>query len=87
MNTSHGLPTQAVFGFIRMLLKLLKDARPSHIAIVFDSPSGLFATPVRRLQGESQRGAQRSHRADSVYSIGAVAAFRIKSLDDRRLRS
>ena len=44
MNTSHGLPTQAVYGFIRMLLKLLKDARPSHIAIVFDSPKRTFAT-------------------------------------------
>jgi len=36
MNTSHGLPTQAVYGFIRMLLKLLKDVRPSHIATARD---------------------------------------------------
>ena len=53
MNTSHGLPTQAVYGFIRMLLKLLKDVRPSHIAIVFDSPEKNFPRrPVRRLQGQ-----------------------------------
>ncbi len=39
LNNSRGLPTNATFGFIRMLLKLLKDVRPSHIAIVFD-PSG-----------------------------------------------
>src|SRR6266849_8494815 len=42
MNTSRGLPTNATFGFIRMLLKLLKDARPSHIAIVFDPPGKTF---------------------------------------------
>src|SRR5258708_16612254 len=42
MNTSHGLPTNATYGFIRMLLKLLKDARPTHIAIVFDSPKRTF---------------------------------------------
>jgi DNA polymerase I len=39
LNNSRGLPTNATFGFIRMLLKLLKDVHPSHIAIVFD-PSG-----------------------------------------------
>src|ERR1700757_4432155 len=42
MNTSRGMPTNAIFGFIRMLLKLLKDARPSHLAIVFDSPKRTF---------------------------------------------
>jgi len=42
MNTSRGLPTNATYGFIRMLMKLLKDARPTHIAIVFDSPKRTF---------------------------------------------
>jgi DNA polymerase-1 len=36
LNNSRGLPTNATYGFIRMLLKLLKDARPTHIAVVFD---------------------------------------------------
>ena len=42
LNNSRGLPTNATFGFIRMLLKLLKDAHPSHIAIVFDAPGKTF---------------------------------------------
>ncbi|MGH7918295.1 MAG: 5'-3' exonuclease, partial [Candidatus Binataceae bacterium] len=42
LNNSRGLPTNASFGFIRMLLKLLKDARPSHIAVVFDSVKKTF---------------------------------------------
>src|SRR5207237_3009360 len=42
LNNSRGMPTNAVFGFTRMLVKLLKDARPTHIAIVFDSPRRTF---------------------------------------------
>jgi len=42
LNNSRGLPTNATFGFIRMLLKLLKDTRPSHLAIVFDPPGKTF---------------------------------------------
>jgi DNA polymerase-1 len=42
LNNSHGLPTNATYGFIRMLLKLLKEARPTHIAVVFDSARKTF---------------------------------------------
>ncbi len=28
LSTSQGVPTNAVFGFTQMLLKVLKDARP-----------------------------------------------------------
>ncbi len=42
LTTSRGMPTNAVYGFTRMLVKLLKDARPSHIAVVFDSPKKGF---------------------------------------------
>src|SRR5437879_13594810 len=42
LNNSRGLPTNATYGFIRMLLKLLKEARPSHIAVVFDSARKTF---------------------------------------------
>lgn len=36
--TSKGLPTNAVFGFSRMLLALLQENRPDHLAVVFDPP-------------------------------------------------
>ena len=71
MNTSHGLPTNAVYGFVRMLFKLLKDSRPSHVAVVFDSPRQDFSRrSVRVLQGQSARDAERSEPADSLYLSG-----------------
>jgi DNA polymerase-1 len=42
LNNSRGLPTNATYGFIRMLLKLLKEARPTHIAVIFDSALKTF---------------------------------------------
>ena len=80
LNNSRGLPTNATFGFIRMLLKLLKDAHPSHIAIVFD-PSGktfrddLFQDyKANRIAMPSDLGAQ------IPFIHRAVDAFRIRRL-------
>jgi ribonuclease HI len=36
--TSAGMPTNAVFGFTRMLLSLLRENRPDYLAVVFDPP-------------------------------------------------
>ncbi len=47
LKTKDGFPTGAIFGFLRMLFHFLKEKRPTHAAVVFDSPkrsfrSGLF---------------------------------------------
>jgi len=38
LATSGGLPTNAVFGFTRMLLGLLQEHNPDYLAVVFDRP-------------------------------------------------
>ncbi|WP_366937925.1 PIN domain-containing protein, partial [Demequina sp.] len=42
--TSTGVPTNAVYGFTTMLATLLKDHRPTHVAVAFDLPGGTFRT-------------------------------------------
>jgi len=42
LSTSSGLPTNAVFGFTRMLIKLLHDWSPEYIALCFDSKEKTF---------------------------------------------
>ncbi len=37
-----GIPTNAVYGFTTMMLKLLKDAHPALLALVFDAPGETF---------------------------------------------
>ena len=36
MRAPDGFPTRALFGFTRVLIKLLREHQPSHIAVVFD---------------------------------------------------
>ncbi|MEO5657747.1 MAG: DNA polymerase I [Nitrospiria bacterium] len=37
LSTSKGLPTNAVYGFTTMLLKVVREHRPDYLAVVFDS--------------------------------------------------
>ena len=38
LATSDGLPTNAIFGFTKMLLSLLQENQPDYLAIIFDPP-------------------------------------------------
>src|SRR5215813_1304216 len=41
LSTSKGIPTNAVYGFTRMLLKTLREFAPTHVALAFDKESRL----------------------------------------------
>jgi DNA polymerase-1 len=42
LANSQGLPTNAVFGFTRMLIKLMEERRPGYAAMCFDAPGPTF---------------------------------------------
>lgn len=42
MSTSDGKPTNAVFGFTKMLLKLIKEEKPDFLAVAFDLKAPTF---------------------------------------------
>ena len=46
LTDSKGRPTNAVFGFARVLMKLLREHDPSHIAVVFDAPGKTFRDEI-----------------------------------------
>ena len=39
---SKGLNTSAVFGFTNAVLEIIRNEKPTHLAVVFDSPGGSF---------------------------------------------
>ena len=42
LTDAKGRPTNAVYGFARVLLKILREHEPSHLAVVFDAPGKTF---------------------------------------------
>lgn len=42
LSTSDGVPTGAVYGFVQMLLKVLKEADPEYLAVVYDAKGPTF---------------------------------------------
>ena len=42
MRTTNGLCTGAIYGFLSILLKLIKEQKPTHIAAAFDVHGGTF---------------------------------------------
>ena len=38
LSTSSGFPTNAIYGFTNMMLKLFTNKKPDYFSIVFDSP-------------------------------------------------
>jgi DNA polymerase I len=42
LTNSQGFPTNAVFGFTKMVLKLIQDKKPEYFALIFDSKGPTF---------------------------------------------
>ena len=61
LATSKGLPTRAVFGFTRMLLKSLREASPTHVAVVWDRDGKTLRQAI-----EPQYKAQRPAAPDDL---------------------
>lgn len=80
LSTSKGLPTNAIYGFTNMLIKILKEKAPQLLAIAFD-PKG----PTKRHEAYEAYKAQRPAMPDALsvqipYIHRIVEVFRIPIL-------
>jgi DNA polymerase-1 len=46
LNTSQGLPTNAIYGFLSMSVKLLKDVQPDYMVYCYDQPTPSFRKDI-----------------------------------------
>lgn len=46
LTNRAGEPTNALYGFVATLLKLIRDFEPTHLAVVFDPPGGSFRSRI-----------------------------------------
>lgn len=63
LSTKAGLPTNAVFGFIRMIEQLLRNWAPSHVVVIFDG-----GTPPERREMLPEYKANRKPMPDALRS-------------------
>jgi DNA polymerase-1 len=81
LSNSKGFPTNAIYGFTNMLLKIVKDKKPDYVAIAFDSP-----VPTERHRLFEAYKAQRPKAPNELvgqipYIKKIVNAFRIPVLE------
>lgn len=81
LSTSRGIPTNAVYGFTNMILKILKDKKPDYFVIVFDAPG-----PTKRHEAYEEYKAHRPGMPDDLkpqvrYIKEIIDAFRIKTIE------
>jgi DNA polymerase-1 len=74
------MPTNAIYGFIRMFLKLIKDQHPTHIGVIFDSPKRTFRDDLFSEYKANRTEAPSDLIVQIPYIYRVIDAFRIKSI-------
>jgi len=75
-----GLPTNAVYGFTTMLLKLLTDTKPDYLAVVFDAPGATFRADLYADYKAHRTGMPDDLSAQIPWVQGVVGALRIHTI-------
>jgi DNA polymerase-1 len=86
MATSHGLPTNALFGFMSMLLKLIREHRPDHLAITWDPKGGSFRDRILPDYKGTRPDMPEALAAQMPYFPKVAEALQIPFPGARRLR-
>jgi len=81
LSTSTGFPTNAIYGFTNMILKVLKEKKPDYFAVVFDSPE-----PTERHKTYEAYKAQRPAMPEELkpqvpFIKEIIDAFRIHTIE------
>jgi DNA polymerase-1 len=81
LSNSKGFPTNAIFGFTRMLMKLIEERHPPFVGMFFDAKGPTFRH-ARYPEYKANRPPMPDDMADQIPHIKAVTdAFRIPILE------
>ncbi|MDJ0868964.1 MAG: DNA polymerase I [Myxococcota bacterium] len=82
LRTADGFPTNAVYGFVSMLGKVLREEQPSHVVVVFDAPGGNQARREIFPEYKAQRDAQPEDLSRQIPALRElIDAYRIPMLE------
>ncbi len=81
LSNSRGMATNAVFGFTNMLLKVVREERPDHLAVVFDAKGPSFRKDIYP-QYKANRSAMPEDLQSQIPLIKQVVrAFKMPALE------
>jgi len=85
-KTSAGQPTNAIYGFASMLINLIKEEQPTHLAVAFDVSRNTFRTEkfpeykANRSSTPDEFRSQMSHLNEMIESFG-IKHFEIEGYE------
>ena len=85
-KTSAGQPTNAIYGFASMLINLIKEEKPTHIAVAFDVSRKTFRTErfpeykANRASTPDEFRSQMSHINEMIDSFG-IKHFEVEGFE------
>ncbi|WP_129128132.1 DNA polymerase I [Geomonas oryzae] len=81
LSSPNGFPTNALYGFTQMLLKVMKDRAPAHVAVIFDAGKHTFRNELFPAY-KATRSAMPEDLAQQIAPIKQmVRAFNIPALE------
>jgi DNA polymerase-1 len=83
LTSSQGLPTNAAFGFTRMLIKLLEERRPGYAAMCFDAPGPTFRHEIYAAYKANRPPMPGDLAVQIPYIKQIVAAYRLPVVEMR----
>lgn len=81
LSTSQGLPTHAVFGFLNILRRILREKNPSYLAVAYDSRGPNFRHAMYELYKANRAAMPEDLQVQIPYIKDLVRAFNIRSFE------
>jgi len=81
LSTSEGFPTKAIFGFIRIFLKLYKKFKPQYAAVAFDVSRKTFRKEILSSYKENRKATAESFKVQVPVIKEFLKCFGVKVLE------
>jgi DNA polymerase-1 len=81
LSNSKGLPTNAIFGFTQMFLRVLKEHQPKYLAVVFDSKAPTFRSEVYKAYKANRPAMPEALVPQIPYIRRIIEDYRIATLE------
>ena len=81
LSNSKGLPTNAIYGFTQMILKVLKDERPEFLAVVLDTKAPTFRSEIYKEYKANRPAMPETLVPQIPYIKKIIESYRIRTLE------